>query len=96
MDFLSSSKAVPIVGVVSFVDEKTTIKLLSAMQLTHHTQGEERRRKYVAAFVEEKQGSVGASLPKEIEQVFKEFEDVMLPELPKLLPPRSVKRPLMT
>lgn len=62
MDFFSSSKAVPIaiLGVVR--DE--TIKLFSAMP--HHTQrrGEERRRKYVAAFVEEKQGSVGASLPK--------------------------------
>ncbi|XP_068648118.1 uncharacterized protein [Aristolochia californica] len=97
MEFLSSAKAIPMpcLGVLSFLDEKAPCmvpvlkdgkkigKMLSAMQLVKGLKKGEVT--YLATLSEEKDGM---PMSREVEKVLSEFKDVMLPELPKRLPPR--------
>ena len=60
--------------------------MLSAMQVK---KGLKRREvTYLATLKEKRDDRSGEPMPKEIKGVLDEFKDVMLPELPKGLPPR--------
>ena len=43
---------------------------------------------YLATLKEERDDGLGGPMPKEIEEVLDEVKDMILPELPKRLPPR--------
>ncbi|KAL4199179.1 hypothetical protein AMTRI_Chr03g49890 [Amborella trichopoda] len=100
MDFLRAAKVAPMpyLGVVSIMDTKTPcmvtaakgekgkVGMLSAMQLTKGLKKGETT--YLAALKVNEEGDGESPMPLEIEQVLKEFKDVMLNELPKQLPPR--------
>ncbi|XP_068644858.1 uncharacterized protein [Aristolochia californica] len=98
MEFLSLAKVIPMpcLGVLSFLDEKTPCmvlvlkdgkkigKMLSAMQLVKGLKKGEVT--YLATLSEEKDR---IPMPREVEKDLSEFKDVMPPELPKRLPPRT-------
>nr|CAD1842523.1 unnamed protein product [Ananas comosus var. bracteatus] len=74
MDFLASSKAVPMphLGALSIMEEAAPCMVLASQEKTVSEKGLEEE-----------------SLPMEIEAVLTEFRDVMPKDLPKQLPPRQ-------
>ncbi|RVW46127.1 hypothetical protein CK203_076184 [Vitis vinifera] len=103
MDFLQKVKAMPLPFLRSMVileEEKPcmvptvtkgTLKtsMLSAMQVK---KGLKRKKvTYLATLKEEKDDGLREHMPKEIEGVLDEFQDVMPPELPKRLSLRRVE-----
>ena len=100
MDFLQKVKAMPLpfLRLMAILEEEKpcvvpTITegspktpMLLAMQVKKGLKREEVA--YLATLKEVKDEGSGEPMPKEIEGVLDEFKDVMLPELPKRLPPR--------
>jgi hypothetical protein len=100
MDFLTKVKAVPLpfIRSVAILEEKTPCvvqatthsgfktPLLSAMQVKKGFKKGEVT--YLAALMNDKENVTMDPLPKEIEDVLVEHQDVMPPELPRRLPPR--------
>ena len=100
MDFLQKVKAMPLpfLRLMAILEEEKpcmvpTITegspktpMLLAMQVKKGLKRKEVT--YLATLKEENDKKSGEPMPKEIERVLDEFKDVMLPELPKRLPPR--------
>ena len=103
MDFLLQVRAMPIAFlrsmaileeeapcmVPTITENKAKTPMLSTMQLEKGLKKNEVT--YLAALKEDPIDHMGDYMPMEVKKVLDEFKEVMLPELPKNLPPRREK-----